>query len=82
MPNFGHVDGRPAKLLVFADNVDAIRLIQLVYVSAESTVYTVSLGSLTPRFEELVPMFHYLLRSTISGVLRGTEPLRPHGNLS
>ena len=66
--DFGHVDGRPAKLLVFADNVDAIRLIQLVYVSAESTVYTVSLGSLTPRFEELVPMFHYLLRSiTING---------------
>ena len=61
--DFGHVDGRLARLLVFASNADDIRLVQLVYVSAESAVYTVWLGSPTFRFEELAPLFHYLLRS-------------------
>ncbi|MCY3802315.1 MAG: serine protease [Chloroflexi bacterium] len=66
--DFGHVDGRLARLLVFASNSDDIRLVQLVYVSADSAVYKVWLGSRTFRFEGLAPLFYYLLRSiTIYG---------------
>ncbi len=66
--DFGEIDGRPAKLLVYASNDDSVRLVQFVYVSGEGVAYTATLDSLTPMFDELAPMFNHLFRSiTING---------------